>query len=65
MTVPPCLCLHGRPAFSPSFTEFVFPGCWQFDNVATSTFGDVLLEHGRQPHVLPLTVHLKFFWLDK
>ena len=46
-TVPPC---HGRP-------EFVYPGCWHFDNSATSKFDDVLLEHGRLPHVRPLAVH--------
>ena len=33
--------------------------------VAISKFDDVLLEHGGLPHVLPLTVHLKFVWLDK
>ena len=36
-----------------------------FDNVATSKFDDVLLEHGGQPHVLPLAFDLKFAWLDK
>ena len=35
------------------------------DNGATSKFDDVLLEHGGIPHVLPLAVHRKFFWLDK
>ena len=34
-------------------------------NSAISKFDDVLLEHGGLPHVLPLTVHLKFVWLDK
>ena len=51
--------------FSPSFTEFVYSGCWHFDKGATSKFDDVLLEHDGLPHVLPLAVHLKFFWLDK
>ena len=37
-TVPPCPCLHGRPTFGPSCTEFVYPGCWDFDNGATSKF---------------------------
>ena len=36
-----------------------------FDDGAISKFDDVLLEHGGLPHVLPLTVHLKFVWLDK
>ena len=49
-TVPPCPCLHGRPTFGPSCTEFVYPGCWHFDNDATSKFDDVLLEHGGQLH---------------
>ena len=35
---PPCPFLHGRPTFSPSCTEFVYPGCWDFDNGATSKF---------------------------
>ena len=26
-------------------------------------FDDVLLEHDGLPHVLPLTVHLKFVWM--
>ena len=47
--------------FGPSCTEFVYSGCWHFDNGATSKFDDVLLELGELPHVLPLTVHLKFF----
>ena len=29
-TVPPCLCLHGRPAFGASCNEFFFPGGWHF-----------------------------------
>ena len=45
-------------AFSTSFTEFVYFGCWHFDNGATSNFADVLLEHGGLPHVLPLAVYL-------
>ena len=28
-------------------------------------FDDILLEHGGQPHVLPLAVHLKFVLLEK
>ena len=55
----------GRPTVGPSCTEFVYPGCWHFDNGAISKFDDVLLEHGGLPHVLPLAVHLKFVWLDK
>ena len=58
---PPCPCLHGRPTFGPSCTEFVYPGCWHFDNGATSKFDDVLLEHGGLPHVLPLAVQMEFF----
>ena len=42
-------CLHRRPTFGPSCTEFVYPGCWHFDNDATSKFDDVLLEHGGLP----------------
>ena len=40
--------------------SFLYPGCWHFDNGATSKFDDVLLEHGGLPHVLPLAVHLNF-----
>ena len=53
---------YGRPTFGPSCTEFVYPGCWHFDNDATSKFDDVLLEHGGLPHVLPFAVQLDFFW---
>ena len=49
----------------PSCTEFVYPGCWHFDNGAISKFDDVLLEHGGLPHVLTLAVHLKFVLLEK
>ena len=65
LTVIPCPYPHWRPAFGPSCTEFVYPGCWHFDNSATSKFDDVLLEHGGLPHVLPLAVHLGFFLVDK
>ena len=61
-TVPPCSYLHGRPTFGPSCAEFVFPGCWHFDNDATSKIDDVLTEHGGLLHVLPLIVHLVFFY---
>ena len=47
--------------FGPSCTEFVYPGCWHFDNSGTSKFVNVLLEHGGLSHVLPLPVYLKFF----
>ena len=50
-----------RPALNLSTLE---PGCWHFDNGAKSRFDDVLLEHGRLPHVLPLAVHL-FFVLSR
>ena len=55
---------HGRPTIGPYCTEFVHPGCWNFDNGAISKFDDFLLEHGGLPHVLRLAVHLKFVWLD-
>ena len=42
-------------------TEFVYPECLHFDN--DDKIDDVLLEHGRLPHVLPLAVHLRFFSL--
>ena len=63
-TVPQCSYLHGRPAFGPSCTEFVYPGSWHFDNGAKSKSDDVLTEHGGLPHVLPLAVHLRFVFLD-
>ena len=53
---------HGRPAFGPSCTEFVYPECWHFDNDAASKIEDVLTEHGGLLHVLPLAVHLKYFF---
>ena len=56
----PCSYLHGRPAFGPSCAEFVYLGCWHFDNSATSKIDDVLTEHGGLPHILPLAVHLRF-----
>ena len=46
MTVTPCHYPHQRPAFGPSCTEFVYPGCWHFDIDATSKIDDVLTEHG-------------------
>ena len=33
---------------------------WTFENGASSKIDDVLAEDGGIPHVLPLTVHLKF-----
>ena len=45
--------------------EFVYPGCWHFDNGAISKFDDVLLEHGRLPYVLPLAVQLDSLLVDK
>ena len=44
----------------PSCTEFVYPGCWHFDNCATSKIDDDLIEQGVLPNVLPLAVHLVF-----
>ena len=49
-------------AFGPSCTEFAFPLCWHFDNGATSKIDDVFTEHGGLLHVLPLIVHLDFFF---
>ena len=46
--------LHGKPAFGPSCTEFVYPGSWHFENGATRKIDDVLTEHGGLLHVLPL-----------
>ena len=54
----------GRPTFGPSCTEFVYPGSCHFDNRATSKFDDVLLDHSGLPHVLPLAIHLDFFWVE-
>ena len=48
-----------RPTFGPSCTEFVYPGCWHFDNGATGKVDDVFLDHGGLPHVLPLAVQLE------
>ena len=41
--------LHGRPALGHSCTEFVFSGCWHFNNGATIKIYDVLTEHGPCP----------------
>ena len=40
-------------------------GGWHLDNGASSKIDDVLAELGGLLHVLPLTVHLKFFFGDK
>ena len=45
-------------------TEFVCPAYWHTDIGATSKVDDVHIEHGLLPYVLPLTVHLIFFWVD-
>ena len=45
-------------------TEFVYPGCWHFDNGATRKFDDVLLDHGGLPQVISLAVQLLFL-VDK
>ena len=34
---------------------------WHFENGASSKIDDVLAEDDRLLHVLPLTVHLKFY----
>ena len=46
----------------PSCTEFVQLGYLHFENGATSKIDDVLIEHGDLTNVLPLAVHLKFYW---
>ena len=48
----------GRPAFGLSWTEFVYHGCWHFDNDVTSNIDEVITEHGVRLHVLPLAVNL-------
>ena len=53
-TVPPCYYLHGRPAVGPASTEFVYPGCWHFDNGATRKIDDNLTEHGGLLYVISL-----------
>ena len=53
LTFTTCPFPQWRPAFGPSCTEFVYPGCQHFDYGATSKIDDVLIEH-----VLPLAVHL-------
>ena len=60
LTVTPCPYPHWRPVFGSSYNEFVFPGCWHFDNGATSKIDDIHIEHGGLPHVLPLNFHLSF-----
>ena len=37
-------------------------GGWHFDNGASSKIDDVPIEDGGLLHVLPLTVHLKFYF---
>ena len=63
-TVPPCPFPHGRPAFGPSCTEFVYPGCLHFDNGATSKIDEVFLGHNGLLHVIPLTVHLNSYFMN-
>ena len=57
--------LYKRHAFGPSCTEFVYPECCHFDDGASSKIDDVLAENGGLLDVLPLTVHLKLFLMDK
>ena len=38
---------------------------WHFGNGASSEIDDVLAKDGGLLHVLPLAVHLNFFWMDK
>ena len=45
--------------FRYSFTD------WHFYNDPKRKIVDVLLEHVVLPHVIPLTVHLRFFFPDK
>ena len=48
MTVQHCAFQHGRPAFGPSCTEFVYPECWHLDfdvDDATSNIYDVIIVH--------------------
>ena len=60
LTVTPCPYPHWRPVFGSSYNEFVFPGCWHFDNGATSKIYDILTEHCGLLNVLPLAVPLNF-----
>ena len=41
----------------PSCNDFVYPGCWHFDNSATSKIDDVITEHDELLHFLPIAVH--------
>ena len=65
LSVTPCHYPHWRPVFGPSCTEFVYPGCWHFDDDITSKIDDVLTEHDGLLHGLPLSVLLRFVLLDK
>ena len=67
LTVSPSSFQHGRPAFGPSCTKFVYPdlSTLDFDNDATSKIDDALTEDGGLLYVLPLAVPLRFFLLDK
>ena len=56
-------CLHGKPTVCPSCTEFVYPGCWNFDNGAIRKFDDLLLEHGGLPHGLPPCLKVRGWWV--
>ena len=50
-----------RPAFGPSCTESVYPGCWHFDNDSTSKFDDVLIEHGTRLLLFAVQVQKKIW----
>ena len=43
----------------------IFPGCWHFENGASSFIDNVPLNHGGLPYVVHLVVHLEFFVLGK
>ena len=56
--------LH-KHAFYPSYTEFVYSGCWHFEKGATCKIDDVPIEHGVLHYVLPFAVQFPpdfFFW---
>ena len=54
LTVTPYPYSQWRLAFGPSCTEFVYLGCWHFDNGATIKIDDVQIQHGGLAHVLHL-----------
>ena len=63
LTVTPCPYPQWGPAFGPSCNEFVYHGLDAGILIMVQQVRlNINIEHGGLPHVLPLTVHLGYFF---